>query len=85
MTCHHIDWSGLQIKVSTTRGQLDPDYFCILCQQNISPKDYKHALEEIKKHVKDNTLRFFRTPKGKTHDIGECVEEKKCPIHGAVF
>ncbi len=82
MTCHHIDWDGLQIKVATPNGQANPIYFCILCDRELPAEEYKETIKTINKHKKNNTLRFYRTPKGKDHPISECVNEKLCPIHG---
>lgn len=80
-SCHHIDWDSLQIIVGTLRGQANPTYHCLLCDKDLSSKDYKDTIKQIKKHKEDNTLTFYRTPNGKTHTEEECVDKRKCDIH----
>ena len=80
-SCHHIDWDSLQIIVGTLRGQENPTYHCLLCDKDLSSEDYKDTIKRIKKHKEDNTLRFYRTPKGETHTEEECVDKRKCDIH----
>ncbi len=81
MTCHHIDWGGLQIKVDVSNGQLDPTYTCILCEKEMKEPEYKDLIKILREKKEDNTLRFWRTPKGKEHILEECVEPKQCFVH----
>ncbi len=82
MGCHHIDWDGLQIKVDTRNGQANPTYHCILCDTTFDPEQYSDIIKKIREKVKDHSLTYYRTPKGKDHTKEECVREDKCPIHG---
>jgi len=81
MACHHIDWDGLQITVNTMRGQSNPTYHCLLCNTDFNPEQYSDVIKSIREKKKNNTLTFYRTPKGKTHTEEECVDKRKCDIH----
>jgi len=80
-SCHHIDWDGLQIKVITVNGYSNPSYQCLLCNKEFDPEQYKDVIKSIREKKKNNTLTFYRTPKGKTHTEEECVDKRKCDIH----
>lgn len=81
MNCHHIDWAGLQILVNTDNGQDKPTYKCLLCEKVMQPDEYKEVIETIKEKTEDDTLKFWRTPKGKEHTLEDCVDTEKCFIH----
>jgi hypothetical protein len=81
MTCHHIDWSGLQIKVDTRNGQRSPTYECLLCNVVMNPDEYKDVIRTIKEKKEEDTLKFWRTPKGKEHTLEECVKPEDCFVH----
>lgn len=81
MVCHHIDWDGLQIVIDAREGHEHLTYTCFLCDMKFTPEEYKDIIKAIKEKKKDNTLKFYRTPKGQTHIEEECPDNKECPIH----
>ena len=80
-SCHHIDYSNLQINVDVRNGRENPIYTCLLCEKTFDEKQYRELLKEINKHVEDHTLTFWKTPNGKTHTEEACADKKRCPIH----
>jgi hypothetical protein len=82
MTCHHIDWSGLQIVVRTVNGPTNPTYTCLLCQTVLDGDSYRELIDTIKEKKKNDTLKFWRTPKGEEHVREDCPDEERCDLHG---
>ena len=81
MTCHHIDWSGLQILIDATKGGGELTYKCLLCETDFVEEEYKDLIKTIREKKEDDTLKFWRTPKGREHELAECVDTDHCPIH----
>ncbi len=81
LTCHHIDWSGLQVKVDVRNGQRNPTYECLLCNVIMNEEEYKEVIKTIREKKEDDTLKFWRTPKGKEHILEECVKPEDCFVH----
>ncbi len=81
MTCHHIDWSGLEIKSDTRNGADNPTFKCLLCNVVMSHEEYQKVMITIGEKIEDNTLRFWRTPNGKEHTLEDCVKPDECFIH----
>ncbi len=81
MECHHIDYSEMQIHVDVRKGREKAIFTCILCDSVFDEKQYKEVLKEIKKHMDDHTISFYKTPNGKTHTEEDCADKRRCPIH----
>lgn len=85
MVCHHIDWDGLQILIDAKNGHENLTYKCLLCDTIFNQEEYKDIIKAINEKKKDNTLRFYRTPKGQIHEEEECPDDKVCDIHSGLL